>query len=98
MIGYAIASMGCTYRLDRMTLFGIGAIPSLFGLMTLLTALVSACAGLLAYREWQQMKQNQVEGLSYGYFLAIGGTVLNGLFTILILFEAVPALVVRACA
>ncbi len=98
MIGYAIASMGCTFAIDRMTLFGFGAIPFLIGLITLLTALVSACAGVLAYREWQGIKRNQVDGLSYGHFLAFGGTVLNGLFTVLILFEAVPVLVVRACA
>ncbi len=95
MVSYAVASMGCTFALDHMTLFGISAIPFLIGLITLLAALVSISTGVLAYRKWQRTEVNQVDG--FARFLTLGGTVLNGLFTVLILFEAVPVLMVRPC-
>ncbi len=97
MIGYAIASMGCTYRLNQMTLLGVPAIHGLIGLITLPAVLGSAYAGVLGYREWQSMEREHSKGLGYARFLGLGGALLNGLFTALILFEAAPALVLRAC-
>ncbi len=95
-IGYALASLGCPSALSRMTIFGGAAIPVLIGLITIAAALISAGAGLFAYREWQQSGL-EADRPAYGRWLAQAGIVLNSLFTILILFETVPVLLVRAC-
>ncbi len=62
---------------------------------------LTAAAGLLAWREWSQMGKewpgDREAAISRTRIMAVGGVLLSVLFFLVILAQAIPELILKAC-
>jgi hypothetical protein len=69
--------------------------------VSILALLLSAGSGLLAWREWGELGKEppgDSEGaLPRRRMMAMGGVLLSGLFCLVILAQAIPELILKAC-
>ena len=92
-VSYTLASLGCSAG-------GLDASLArwlILGLTVVLVALVGL-AGWLAYGNWRALSRpGSAAALKFERTVALAGVLLSGLFGFMLLFAAVPALVVRPC-
>ncbi len=102
VIGYAVASVGCTLGATGPSLLGLSQVAWLVLLVTIILALVALAALLVSRREWSRGKskgEGEPDGGDRGVsaFTGFAGIVLNGFFLALILYAGAAALVLRPC-
>jgi hypothetical protein len=105
LVAYALTEIAC--RSDRLdaTILGVRALD-LFGvLVTLVAALTAIAAAVVAFalapgglRADPVDDVGAPEGLGRQRFMSYGGMLMNGLFTVAILFAGLPFLFLRACS
>lgn len=91
LLSYALLPVACST--------GIGWV---LHAVTLLTAGVTAWAGLVAYRRWQRHRDDPRDGVrgprsGWRRFMALSGVALSALFFVVILLEGLPVAIVSPC-
>ncbi len=98
IISYMLSSLACErglfqavwngYTLSRWIVIGL----------TVLSILLVSYAGIVAYRNWQQLRRgNGSEPAGRFRFMAYAGIVLNGIFLLSILISLIPTLLMPLC-
>ena len=87
---FALAPWACEFQ-NKLALF----------IVTLLGLILVASAGLLAWREWSQLGRElpgDHEGaISRTRVMAIGGVLMSIMFFLVILAQAIPEVILKAC-
>jgi hypothetical protein len=107
LIGYGLTEIACRLGILESQVMGLPVLSIIILLLTLAALLITLFAGVLAYRNWQDLKRASLApslatGLQRvdqdsGRFMAFGGLLLNGLFSFLILATGLPTLVLSPC-
>jgi hypothetical protein len=93
MLAYVVAEFGCAGRLGEGSYLGITLVAWLEVGLTLVTALASGVATLVAYRSHRRLSSDAAEveaAVSAERYTAWAGVLTSGLFTVIILFESIP--------
>ena len=94
VVGYLLAEATCTQNLFAIGTAGLApAIGILTGMISLLTVIFAA----LSYRHWRQFhgRDDAVGGALA--FMAFGGLLLNGLFTLFVVVTGVAVFFIDTC-
>jgi hypothetical protein len=92
MLSYAVAEFGCVGRMGARDYQGISMVAWAELALTLLTAMGSAAATLVAYRSDRRLRSDEDTCRTVEQYMARAGLFTSGAFTFIILFESIPIL------
>lgn len=98
---WAIGEMGCMAGLDQWLTLGVNAVPALVVLATIPAVALTLFSLFIAYRNWRRLREvdDEVQTNTEGRqrFMAFAGIVLSALFTVVMLVELIPTLILPPC-
>ena len=106
LASYAWVEFACRVRLlvFHSTILGLTVLSWSFLILTFIAVLATLYIGWSAYRSWRQLKGTQQTNeldswrVESRRFMAMSGILLSALFSLVILFSGLPALVLAPCA
>jgi hypothetical protein len=103
MAGYSLIEFTCKLGLLEFRILGLAALSAIVVGLTLIALLVTLYAGFLAYRNWQQVQEDEPDRAQQSRpeensrFMALAGMLLSGLFSLLILLTGIPTFFLPPC-
>jgi hypothetical protein len=98
LLVYFLVEAACRADWLRFELLGLNGISVWVIVLTVIAALVTLYSGLVAWRNWRRIKQQETERLEgYAGLMSFSGVWLNGIFAGLILLTGLPALWLVVC-
>lgn len=103
LLGYGLIESVCKLGLLESRILGLATVSTVIVGLTVLALLITLYAGFLAYRNWQRIKDDELDGSQSdrpeenSRFMALAGLLLSGLFSLTILLTGVPAFILPPC-
>ena len=86
---FALAPWACIFQ-NKLALY----------LISLVALVLAAVSGFVAFREWKTLRKEAApidDSLPRSQSMALGGILMSGMFFLVILAQAIPAVVLSAC-
>lgn len=98
---YVLVSFACAFGFSGGRILGIGAVPFLIGVVTLIAVVFIALLTRLGYRRWRQTEADRrrmdPDLWARRRFMALTALLLSGLSLIATIWVAVPAFLMDPC-
>ena len=98
---YVLVSLACAFRFAEGRVLGIGIVPFLIGIATLIAVILITMLARLGYRRWRQTEADRrrmdPDLWERRRFMALTALLLSGLSLIATIWVAVPVALIEPC-